>query len=175
MDVVEKVRSTLGAYRGNDVRALLKADHGTLLEMAKQLADASSAAMRRSLVTQLQPLLVAHSRAEEQAVYAALTKVRDSVEARMAGCEGAVEHSLADVVLGRLVDTRDASTDIWRAHAKVLYALLEHHIHEEESQVFELLGEHFSDDELHAMAKAFLAKREQLMEVPTPTGRQRTG
>lgn len=167
MDVLEKVRATLGTYNGTDVRGMLKADHEIILELAEELADATSSPQRRALVARLQPVLVAHSRAEEQAVYVPLTKVAGSPDARMAGSEGAIEHNLADTVLARLVGTEDASTDMWKAHAKVLHELLEHHIKEEERQVFEALGEHFSDQERDAMGVRFADHKEQQLEVMT--------
>lgn len=173
MDVMERVRSTLGTYAENDVRSLLKADHDTLRDLTKELADAASAPARRSIVARLKPLLTAHSRAEEQSVYVPLTMVSGSPDSRMAGNEGAVEHSLADIVLGRLADTQDASTDIWKAHAKVLHELLNHHIDEEEKQVFEELGEHFSDEEREQMAVQFSAiKDAHLRSDPLPRARK---
>ena len=163
MDVVEKVRNTLGTYTENDVRAHLKSDHETIIELAKRIADATTATTRRSLLDQLKPLLTAHSRAEETSVYVRLTQVKSSPDSRLAGNEGAVEHFLADTVLTRMVDTKDASTDMWKAHAKVLHELLEHHIKEEEDQVFEELGEHFSQEQRRAMAAAFLTRKSELM------------
>jgi hemerythrin superfamily protein len=164
MDVLEKVRATLGTYTGTDVRAMLKEDHEVILEIAKELAESTSSARRRALVTRLKPLLVAHSRAEEQAVYVPLTKVAGSPDSRMAGNEGAVEHNLADTVLGRLADTEDASSDMWKAHAKVLHELLEHHIEEEQDQVFEELGEHFTDAQRDAMGEQFARRKEAVLE-----------
>ena len=167
MDVLEKVRATLGSYNGTDVRGMLKADHQVILELVKELDEAKSSPQRRALVARLKPVLVAHSRAEEQAVYVPMTKVAGSPDARMAGSEGAVEHSLADTVLGRLFDTEDASTDMWKAHAKVLRELLEHHIKEEEGELFEELGEHFSDKERDAMGVRFAKHKEELLEGMT--------
>jgi hypothetical protein len=163
MDVLEKVRSTLGAYTATDVRALLQADHEQIRRLAKDLADATTSPRRRSLLKQLKPLLVAHSRAEESAVYVPLTELRSSPDSRLAGSEGAVEHNLVDVLLGRMADTEDASTDMWRAHAKVLHESLEHHIKEEESELFEEIGEHFAEDERAAMGERFARQRDTLM------------
>ena len=66
---------------------------------------------------QLKPLLTAHARAEEQAVYNALIAVRGSKDSRAAANEGFVEHSLVDVLLERLGKTELAGTDAWKAHA----------------------------------------------------------
>lgn len=169
MDVVEKVRSTLGTYSGNDVRALLKADHEMVQELAKQLAEAKSGPQRRSLLGQLKPLLTAHARAEEQSVYVPLTELKESPDSRLMGSEGAVEHFLVDTILGKLDAARDATSDMWRAHATVLQELLEHHIKEEEGEMFEELGEHFSAEEREAMAVQFATLRdERLAEETAP-------
>lgn len=163
MDVVEKVRSTLGAYMESDVRAMLQADHEEIRRLAQELAEATTAARRHALLKQLKPLLVSHARAEEHAVYVPLTELRSSPDSRLAGSEGAVEHSLVDVLLGRMANTADASTDMWRAHAKVLHESLEHHIKEEESGMFEEVGEHFSEAQRVEMGERFLRKREAVM------------
>ncbi|MFO1397719.1 MAG: hemerythrin domain-containing protein [Burkholderiales bacterium] len=167
MDVVEKVRTTLGTYSDTDVRALLKADHETVQELAEALAEAKSGPQRRSLLAQLKPLITAHARAEEQAVYVPLTQVKDSPDSRLMGSEGAVEHFLVDTLLEKLDAARDATSDMWRAHATVLQELLEHHIKEEESEMFEELGEHFTADEREAMAVQFATLRDERLASET--------
>lgn len=167
MDVVEKVRSTLGTYTDTDVRALLQADHETVQDLAKQLAESKNGPQRRSLLAQLKPLLTAHARAEEQAVYVPLTQVKDSPDSRLMGSEGAVEHFLVDMILEKLDAARDATSDMWRAHATVLQELLEHHIKEEESEMFEELGEHFSAEEREAMAVQFATRRGERLAAET--------
>lgn len=174
MDVVEKVRSTIGAYADSDVRAQLKADHKLIRELAKELEEARTSSSRRSALNRLKAFLTAHARAEEQAVYVPLTRLKDSPDSRMAGNEGAVEHSLADLLVGRLASTKDASTEMWRAHAKVLREMLEHHIAEEESDVFEELGEHFDDEDRVAMAKDFVTRKDRHLRAhPMPRGGSR--
>ncbi len=167
MDVVEKVRSTLGTYSDTDVRALLKTDHETVQDLAKQLAEAKSGPQRRSLLAQLKPLVTAHARAEEQAVYVPLTRLKESPDSRLMGSEGAVEHFLVDMILEKLDAARDATSDMWRAHATVLQELLEHHVKEEESEMFEELGEHFSAEEREAMAVQFATLRDERLAAET--------
>ena len=164
MSVFEKVKAKLGTYSDTDVRALLHADHEIIRELSKELADTLSAARRKALVRELKPLLVAHSRSEEAAVYTPLTQLRTSPDSRAAGNEGFVEHNLADIVLERLAKTADAGSDMWKAHAKVLHEALEHHIAEEESKMFEELGEHFSDEEREAMGANFIRGKARLFK-----------
>lgn len=166
MSVLEKMRSTLSTYSDTDVRSLLHEDHEKIRTLAKELAETDSAARRKSIVRELKPFLTAHSRSEEAAVYTPLVELKSSPDSRLAGNEGFVEHNLADIVMERLAATPDASSDMWRAHAKVIHDLLEHHIKEEESELFEELGEHFSDDEREAMGARFIDTKIKLSKKP---------
>ena len=60
-------------------------------------------------------------------VYNALLRVRADDPSHVLADEGFVEHSLLDELLTTLAST-DAGTDRWKANAKVLHELLEHHI-----------------------------------------------
>jgi hemerythrin-like domain-containing protein len=164
MSVIEKVRVRLGTYSDTDVRALLHADHEVIRDLAKELAETQSAARRKTLVRELKEILVPHSRSEEAAVYTPLMRLRNSPDSRAAGSEGMVEHNLADIVLERLANTADVSSDMWKAHAVVLHEALEHHIKEEESKVFEELGEHFSDEQREAMGVEFTQGKLKLLK-----------
>jgi len=168
MSIFEKVKTTLGAYSDNDVRSVLHDDHETIRKLAKELAETDSAPRRKSVLRELKPFLTAHSRSEEAAVYTPLMELRNSLDSRQAGNEGMVEHNLADIVVERLANTADASTDMWRAHAKVLHEALEHHIKEEEGKMFEEIGEHFSDEEREAMATRFIAGKQKLLKPARP-------
>ena len=163
MDVLDTVKSVIGVPTKSDVRALLKEDHDEILDLARSLADEDSVPRRRALFKSLKPLLTAHARAEERAVYTELVKARSKREAKDLGNEGYVEHSLVDVVLERMSKTALAGSDAWKAHATVLKELLEHHIREEEKEIFDALGEQFTDARREAMAEAFLADKRAIL------------
>lgn len=173
MSVLEKVKATLGAYSETDVRSLLHADHQRILELAKELAETDSASRRKTVLGELKPFLTAHSRSEEATVYAPLMQLRNSLDSREAGNEGMVEHNLADIVIERLANTYDATSDMWKAHAKVLHEALDHHIKEEERAVFEELGEHFTSEEREAMATQFVQGKDRITTAPAPRARKR--
>ena len=103
-------------------------------------------------------------------MYTPMMALRTSPDSRQAANEGMVEHNLADIVLDRLATTADVTSDMWKAHAKVLHEALEHHIKEEESALFEELGEHFSDAEREMMAAQFLQGKVKLLEVRNGKG-----
>ena len=162
MSVVEKVKSYIGVYDSTDVRSLLHEDHEQISALTEQMSSDESRQFRVRAFDQLKPLLTAHARAEEHAVYTPLVNLRGSPDARADGNEGFVEHSLVDVLMARLSKTDLAATDAWKAHAKVLKELLDHHIKEEEREIFAELGEHFSDEQREAMGADFTSRKLKL-------------
>lgn len=96
-------------------------------------------------------------------MYQPLMNLRNSPASRLAGNEGMVEHNLADILLQRMIDESDAASDMWRAHANVLYASLLHHIAGEEGRVFVDLSSHFSQADRVQMGADFLARRAALL------------
>ncbi len=159
MSVMEKMKSYAGVYSNEDVRSLLKHDHEEITALTETMASDDPKPTRTAAFERLKPFLTAHARAEELAVYNPLIAVKGSPDSRSMGNEGFVEHSLVDVLMERLGKTDLAGTDAWRAHAKVLKELLDHHIKEEEREMFEELGEHFSDEQRAAMGADFEAKK----------------
>ena len=132
MSVIEKVKSYMGAYNATDIRSLLHADHEQISALTEQVGSDESPQKRVRAFEHLKSFLTAHARAEEQAVYNPLIKLRGSPDSRADANEGFVEHSLVDVLLERLSKTELAATDAWKAHAQVLQEMLDHHIKEEE-------------------------------------------
>lgn len=146
----------------SDVRTLLRRDHDEVLQFARDMYESESGDERRALLKRLKPALTHHSRAEEQEVYAPLLEVRDSEDARDIANEGVVEHGLLDELLERLLRSRKTESDEWKAHAKVLLELIEHHVEQEHEHMFEELGEHFTDDEREEMGRRFIAAKTRM-------------
>jgi hemerythrin-like domain-containing protein len=152
-----------------DLRSLLHDDHQHIVTLARDLADAETAAARRALYAELRTRLDAHARAEEAVVYDALLRRggRDA-GARDLGNEGLVEHELVDQLLDRLSHTDLAGSDTWRAQARVLQRLIARHIDEEEGACFDALDDHFSPSQRRAMAQAFARLRADARRVEVP-------
>ena len=163
MSMMEKVKSIVGGYSATDIRSLSRADHEQIKALTERMNSDESKQRRVSAFEQLRPFLMAHARAEEQVVYAPLVDLRESAEARASGNEGFVEHSLVDVLMERLNKTELAGTDAWKAHAQVLKEMLDHHIKEEEGEIFEQLGDHFTNEQRDAMGSDFVALKEKLI------------
>jgi len=162
MSVIETVKSYLSAEGKSDIRDLLREDHEEILSLARDMAEARTAEKRMSYFHSLKPFLTAHARAEERVVYVPMTKAKDA-EAKDLGNEGFVEHSLVDVLLERMSKPGIAGTDGWKAHATVVKELLEHHIKEEEGDIFSALGKDFSDERRETMGVEFTKEKTRLL------------
>ena len=162
MIVIVQVKAYIGVYNNADIRSLLHEDHEQISALTEEMSSDESRQKRVRAFERLKPLLTAHARAEEKSVYVPLIDLRRSADSRVDGNEGFVEHSLVDVLMERLSKTRLAATDAWKAHAKVLHELLDHHIKEEEREIFAELGEHFSDEQREAMGADFTSRKLKL-------------
>jgi hemerythrin superfamily protein len=163
MTLVDEIKLLLEAPTMNtrDVRTLLRQDHDEILTLARDMYESESGDERRALLRQLKPALVVHARAEEKEVYDTLLKLKDE-EFQELAYEGYVEHGMLDDLLEKLCKSRKTETDEWKAHAKVLFEFLEHHIEEEHERMFPALEEHFNDDEREALGRRLSAAKSRL-------------
>src|ERR1700735_2319919 len=133
-----------------DILDTLKKEHDEVKGLLKDLGDAQTPAQRRSLVQRIKVALIPHTKAEEKVVYDAVLALRDK-DAQVDGHEGYLEHEWASKTLQRLDAISNATSPEHKATAKVLKELVEHHISEEESNVWDDVTENFSDDDRKRM------------------------
>lgn len=144
------------------IDTLLRQDHAALLKQAKMMSTTDKPAQARACYSALKALLEAHSRAEEAVVYRALDKL-GMTSVREATQEGEVEHSLCDHLMALLAGGRPNSA-LWKARAKVVYELLDHHIEEEHEEMLPLLTRHFDAPQRAALARRFEARKAALVD-----------
>ena len=144
-----------------EITKALHTDHMELKKLIKAVNKSEDGEERKRLFTQFAELLVKHSRAEEKVVYDALIKTGEEEEEE-AGYEGYTEHGLADSLLEKLKAGADPRSPEWSAEAKVMMEILEHHIKEEEDEVFSQVKEDFDTSERKDMGDAFEAQKEQM-------------
>jgi hypothetical protein len=149
-----------------DAIDLLKKDHDRMKALLTRAVTADVAGRREALLEELRAELVAHERMEEEVFYPPLRanpKTHDIV------LEGYEEHHVADTILDELLET-PPHTDVWHAKMKVLKESLEHHIHEEEDDMFPKAKKVFSPEELEKLGSEMAdVKAEALGDrAPTP-------
>jgi hemerythrin superfamily protein len=143
-----------------DVLDTLKKEHEEVQALIDDLQDAEGAAKRKSLLKQIRNGLIPHTKAEEKVVYDAIISTRED-EAEVHGLEGYLEHLWAAKTLEKL-EKSGLSDAEFKATAKVLKDLVDHHIEEEESEVWSDVREHFDADDRKRMNVAFEAAKRRV-------------
>lgn len=130
---------------------LLKADHEKVKSILAQLSESTERATKKrtELLEKLEMEIAIHTKLEEEILYPAF-KAAGSKEQDIMYFEAKEEHRTVDsLVLPDLKMTDPGSTE-FAGRVKVVKELLEHHIEEEETEMFpqakKLLGKTTLDD-----------------------------
>ncbi|MFL6253707.1 MAG: hemerythrin domain-containing protein, partial [Pyrinomonadaceae bacterium] len=97
-----------------------------------------------------------HAKIEESIFYPA---IKQAAETREIVLEGFEEHHVIKMLLNEL-DSMPVDTEQWAAKLKVLKENVEHHVEEEEQEMFQKAREVLSEDDI----KRFGAEMEQMKE-----------
>jgi hemerythrin superfamily protein len=159
--VVKALTPEPAAGEGMDILDTLKKEHDEVKSLLSDLLDAEALGERRALVRKIKSALVPHTKAEEKVVYNAVLALRDK-DAQTDGYEGYLEHEWASKTLRRLDSITNATSPEHKATGKVLKELVEHHISEEERNIWSDVREHFSDDDRVSMNVAFEAAKRRM-------------
>ena len=147
-----------------DAIALLKQDHTLVKDLLEQLADSTSRAVKKrgELLQQIHINLKAHTTIEEEIFYPALKEAGKKEEEKMY-YEALEEHRAAeDLVLPDLMKT-DPATEQFSGRAKVLKELIEHHIEEEEEEMFKDAKKLLSKEELSDLGARMETRKAELL------------
>jgi len=140
---------------------LLERDHERMKALMTRATAANAEERREELLSELRSQLVAHERMEEEVFYPPL---RDEKKTHDIVLEGYEEHHVADLILDELLET-PADTDIWHAKMKVLKESIEHHIKEEEEEMFAKARKVLSEAELEELGTQMEAVRDEALGV----------
>jgi len=126
-------------------------EHQEVKSILKKLVKASESD-RAHWLDQLRENLVPHMKAEEKILYPAL--IKQGGEIKENALEGIEEHLAAQHICQQLFGLK-SSDETFKAKATVLMEMIQHHIEEEESVVFDDMEETFSSQELDTMFSTF--------------------
>ena len=147
---------------------LLKKDHDAAKKLMADLAETSERAVKTRERTwpKLLKDLTIHENIEEEIFYPAL-KAKDVKELNAIVLEALEEHHLVDDIVEQLKDT-PFDDEHWTAKFKVTKENVEHHIEEEEGEMFKLVREQFSRDELEELGDRMLQRSIEQAEERMP-------
>lgn len=131
----------------------LRNDHDKVKDLLAQLLALSdeNAEDRHDLISQIRDELIPHARAEESVFYNSIRALDSAKDVVMHSYQ---EHMEAETHL-RLLQLRDRIDAEWKETAQKLKSDLEHHIQEEETKIFNVARQLFTNEEAEMMGEAF--------------------
>jgi len=140
---------------------LLKADHKKVAGILEKIDATTERGIktREELFTQLKSELDLHAEIEETILYPVLEEADETHEITLEAFE---EHRLVKQLLGEL-ETMDKGDEQWTARFTVLKENIEHHVEEEETDMFKKARKVLSEAEAEELgARLEAAKAEPL-------------
>ena len=140
-----------------DAIALLEADHRKVKKLLSELEATTERGVktRSELFATIKGELTLHEIVEEEIFYPELKahpKARDIV------LEGYEEHHVVDLLMGEL-EALDVSDETWGPKAIVMKENIEHHIEEEEGEMFRQARQVFDPTELDDLGARMEARK----------------
>jgi hypothetical protein len=145
-----------------DAITLLKTDHEKVSGIFEKLEETTERAekTREELFMKLKQELDLHAHIEETIFYPVLKKAEETREITM---EGIQEHHVVKVLLSEL-NAMAVTSETWTAKLKVLKENVEHHVEEEEGDMFKSAREVLSREQLEELGA--LMEQEKLQQKP---------
>lgn len=146
----------------------LSRDHRTVASILQQMEaeGVQDLEQARGLFDVLKNEVLSHSYAEDEVVYERLVEAEDEQLTDLIE-EARQEHSAIEELLAEMEDMSPAA-DEWMEKLRALREMIEHHVEEEEGEVFERAGELIHGDEQRALAHDFHAAKEQIAFETSP-------
>jgi len=153
-----------------DAIAMLKADHDKVKDLLNQLESTTERGVktREELFATIKGELTVHETIEEEIFYPAL---KEHPKAKDLVLEAYEEHHVVDTVMAEL-EGLDVSDETWGAKATVMKENVEHHIEEEEQEMFKQARQVFDKQELQDLGDRMARRKtEAQQELGVPAGR----
>jgi hemerythrin superfamily protein len=161
---IQAATNAAGPGAGQDAIALLIADHREASDMFEEYENLSDRAKvsKKKLADKVCKALVIHTMIEEEIFYPAVRAAVKDKEIQDQLDESVVEHAAAKDLI-RQVQEMDPDEDLYDAKVKVLGEQVEHHVKEEEEEMFPKVRE--SDLDLIALGQEMALRKQELQDT----------
>lgn len=148
---------------------LLEQDHRKVQGLLEELETTTERGVktRTELFGRLKSELTVHETIEEEIFYPSL---KEHPRAKEIVLEGFEEHHVVDALMGELEST-PVDDETWGAKAKVMIENIQHHIEEEEGEMFDKARQVFDRQELEDLGETMAVRKEQAMREVAGTSR----
>ena len=141
---------------------LLKSDHDKMKRLLAELEPTTERGVktRQELFATIKGELTVHEIIEEEIFY---PELKSHPKARDIVLEGYEEHGVVDTLMGELEDL-PVDDETWGPKAKVMKENIEHHIEEEEGEMFRQARQVFDDAELDDLGRRMEERKRSAMQ-----------
>jgi hemerythrin superfamily protein len=145
-----------------DALTLLKADHERVKKLLQEVSSTTDRAIktRQELFSKIHSELRVHETIEEEILYPALKEHRKTKELALEGYE---EHHVVDTIMSEIAQV-SVDDEAWMPKFTVMKENLEHHIEEEETEMFKQARQVFDPSELEELGTRMAARKAQLQD-----------
>ena len=155
-----------------DALRLLTDDHDKMRKLLDELETTTERGVktREELFSKIKGELTIHEIIEEEIFYPAL---KEHPKAKDIVLEGYEEHHVVDTVMAELEDL-PVDDESWGAKAKVMKENIEHHIEEEEGEMFKTARSVFDRSELDDLGERMAARKasaQRELNIPATAGK----
>jgi hemerythrin-like domain-containing protein len=150
---------TTKSNASQDAIAMLTAEHRQVEQLFQQFEDLSdrAKASKKKLADQICNALILHTTVEEEIFYPALREASKEAEDKLD--EAIVEHASAKDLIAQIQEM-EADDDLYDAKVKVLCEQVQHHVEEEEKEMFPMAKK--SGLDLAALGQEMAAREKEL-------------
>lgn len=141
---------------------LLKEDHQKVDSIFQQLEPTTEKAVktRQELFAKLRQELDIHTQIEEQIFY---PSIKQAAETREITLEGFEEHHVVKTILGEMEEL-EVSDETWTAKLKVLKENVEHHVEEEEEEMFQKARNVLTEEQITELGEQMQEMKKTLQQ-----------
>lgn len=145
-----------------DALSLLKEDHDKVKKLLKDLDSTTERGVktREQLFNKIKQELEIHEAIEEEIFYPAL---KDHPKTKELTLEAYEEHHVVDLVMAE-IEAIPFDQETWGAKFTVMKENVEHHIEEEEEEMFKQAKQVFDEDELSQLGESMAKRKQELMQ-----------
>jgi hemerythrin superfamily protein len=150
--------------KSQDAIALLKEDHRTVEKLFKDFESAKGDGRKEKLARQICLELSIHTKIEEEIFYPACDgKIEEDLLK-----EAFVEHDSAKLLVAEIEAGNGQTDDFFDAKVQVLSEQIEHHVEEEEKELFPEVRK--ADIDLKALGEQLAERKQELMREYEASG-----
>ncbi|MGI9107402.1 MAG: hemerythrin domain-containing protein [Pyrinomonadaceae bacterium] len=146
-----------------DAFEMLKNDHAKVSSLFEKLEPASDAPTREKLFAQLKQELDVHTHIEETILYPALKEASETRDITMEAYE---EHAEVKELLAEM-ETTPTDSEEWDDLLTELKENVEHHVEEEESEMFKKARTVLSEQQISDLGTRMQAEKQQQLKTAT--------